>query len=156
LQHSIDNVGPLDILVVPGPEPTYRPSPEVVKFLQSTVPKLSALLVICSGILPVAFSGLLEGKKATAPRPFLPILTKQVPTVTWTDFRWEKDVSQKEDGKKVEIWTSGGVTNGTDMIAAYVKEKYPPSLAGFVCAGADVGDRAREYGVPPPEITINF
>ena len=65
-------------------------------------------------------------------------------------------MQEREGGKPLEVWTSGAVTNGTDMIAAYIKEKFPPPLATFVCAGADVGDRAREYGVPPPVFQINL
>ena len=40
---------------------------------------------------------------------------------------------------------TGGVTNGLDMVAAYLKEKYPGSLSDTVCALADVGDRGQEY-----------
>ena len=145
----------MDILVVPGPEPSYRPSPEVVTFLQKSITTVSALLVICSGILPVAFSGILDGRTVTAPRTMIPFLEKKIPGATWVDLRWAKDVKERQRGKPLEVWTSGGVTNGTDMIAAYVKEKYPPALATFVCAGADVGDRPKEYGAPPPHFEMS-
>lgn len=157
-QHSLDNVGPLDILVVPGPALDYKPSPEIVAFFHRVVPQLSALLVVCSGILPVAFSGLLDGRTVTAPRLLLSILAQQVPKANWVDFRWAKDVQPREgEGQKpLEVWTSGAITNGTDMIAAYVKEKFSPSLAKFVCDGADVGERSREYGTPLSEFKIEL
>lgn len=37
------------------------------------------------------------------------------------------------------------MTNGIDMVAAYLKEKFDPKLAAIVCAMADVGDRKQEY-----------
>ena len=39
----------------------------------------------------------------------------------------------------------GGITNGQDMVAAYVREKWPGPLSDTVCAMADVGDREVEY-----------
>lgn len=41
-------------------------------------------------------------------------------------------------------------------VAAYVKEKFSPSLAKSVCDGADVGERSREYGTPLSEFKIEL
>jgi hypothetical protein len=38
-----------------------------------------------------------------------------------------------------------GVTNGQDMVAAYLHEKFQTELADLVCAMAEVGDRGQEY-----------
>ncbi len=40
---------------------------------------------------------------------------------------------------------SAGITNGQDMVAAYIHEKWPGALSDTVCAMADVGDRGAEY-----------
>jgi hypothetical protein len=40
---------------------------------------------------------------------------------------------------------TGGITNGLDMVAAYLREKYPGPLSDTVCMLADVGDRGQEY-----------
>ena len=37
------------------------------------------------------------------------------------------------------------MTNGTDMIAAYLRENFDQQLVKFVCRLADVGDRGQEY-----------
>lgn len=39
-----------------------------------------------------------------------------------------------------------GVTNGQDMVAAYIREKWPGPTAEAILAMADVGDRQQEYG----------
>jgi len=35
----------------------------------------------------------------------------------------------------------GGITNGQEMVAAYIKEEYPGPLSETVCAMADVGEK---------------
>ena len=40
----------------------------------------------------------------------------------------------------------GGVTNGQDMVAAYIRSKWPGPTAETALAIADVGDRSQEYG----------
>ena len=70
----------------------------------------------------------------------LPTLREKMPNIEWIAKRWTTD-----DDEKKRIWTSGGVTNGTDMIAAYLKENFDPQLVTLVCALADVGDRGQEY-----------
>jgi hypothetical protein len=43
---------------------------------------------------------------------------------------------------------TGTITNGNDMIAAFLKQLYPGPLSKTVCAIADVGDRGQDF---PPE-----
>ncbi|KAH8112462.1 class I glutamine amidotransferase-like protein [Phellopilus nigrolimitatus] len=159
LTDTLDSVGVLDYLLVPGPAPSYVPSAETLSFIRTHAKSARALLVICSGILPVAFAGVLTGKRATAPLIMLPMLRERglinpnrarehldtlpvVPDVEWTEKRWEVD----EEGK---IWTSGMVTNGTDMVAAFLKKTFAPDLANLVCSLADVGDREQDYQSKP-------
>lgn len=46
---------------------------------------------------------------------------------------------------------SGGVTNGNDLVAAYVREsgRFAPELAEFCLAFVDVGDRPHRYALRP-------
>lgn len=39
----------------------------------------------------------------------------------------------------------GGITNGLDMTAAYIRQRFPGPLADTVCALADVRDRGTQY-----------
>ena len=69
------------------------------------------------------------------------MLRKLAPDVEWVDKRWTKS----DDGR---FWSSGAVTNGTDMMAAFLRETgiIVPEVADIVCALTDVGDRPQEYG----------
>ena len=40
---------------------------------------------------------------------------------------------------------TGGITNGQDMVAAYLRERWPGATTEAVLAMADVGDRGAEY-----------
>ena len=42
--------------------------------------------------------------------------------------------------------TEAGITNGQDMVAAYIRDKWPGPTAETVLAMAEVGDRGQEYG----------
>lgn len=48
------------------------------------------------------------------------------------------------DGKLIFI---GGVTNGNDLVAAYMREsgRFAPELVEFCLAMTDVGDRPQQY-----------
>ena len=109
------------------------------------------MLTVCTGILPALQSGIIAGKRATAPRGVLPMLKKLAPDVEWVDKRW----TSSEDGK---LWSSGGVTNGTDMMAAFLRETsvVAPEVVGLVCALTDVGDRAQDYPVPLEQALAAF
>ena len=42
-------------------------------------------------------------------------------------------------------WETGGLTNGHDMVAAYIRERWPGVTTEAVLAMADVGNRGPEY-----------
>lgn len=106
------------------------------KFIREKFAEAEAVLLVCTGVFPVVRCGVLNGKRATATREFIPQLAQEFPDVKWDEKRWVRD------GK---IWTSGAVTNGIDMVAAFIRENYPHEVAEIVCAVADVGDRPQEY-----------
>ncbi len=41
--------------------------------------------------------------------------------------------------------STGGITNGLDLTAAYLRFKVQKELADMVCAMADIGDRSQDY-----------
>jgi transcriptional regulator GlxA family with amidase domain len=150
--------GNLDILMVPGPDPSTKPSDAVTRFMRGHVEGGATILTICTGVFMAGYAEILDGNRATGPRALLPELRKKFPRVTWESRRWT------HDGK---IWTSGiyplviskileqnscctdetlaGITNGLDMVAKYIRTTWPGPLAEAVCAMADVGDRGQEY-----------
>ncbi|KAI9815104.1 MAG: hypothetical protein M1827_002947 [Pycnora praestabilis] len=173
---SLTSCPPLDILLIGGPEPDHHPSPSIHTFLKSQLPNLHAILTICTGIWPLlhlhtAHPDLFPGlKKATGPRPLLPMLRSQFPGLEFVDKRFVRDDiiyghgegedkgkggREKEDEKKkLSIWSSGGVTNGQDMIAAFMREFWGgPEVGNEGRRGAveaalgmvEVGDRGEDY-----------
>ena len=133
----------LDILVVPGPPPSYQATEAVKTFIKATHASGAHVLSICSGIVPVAASGILDGKVATAPLGMIPIVRQFFPAVKWEDTRrWEKATGENGAG---EVWTSGGVLNGVDLVVAFLREKFVKTAAEAMISIASVSERAREY-----------
>ncbi|KAI4239330.1 MAG: hypothetical protein L6R40_005545 [Gallowayella cf. fulva] len=113
--HSIETCPPLDILLIGGPLPSYRPSPAVQHFVQNQYDHVRALLTICTGYIPALYSGIFEGKTATAPQGLLPMLREEKPEVKWVEKRWVRD------GK---VWSSGAIANGVEMMASFMREEF--------------------------------
>ncbi|KAA6415078.1 MAG: hypothetical protein FRX48_01830 [Lasallia pustulata] len=112
----------------------------------NTCPALSILIVqsgsvlfsVCTGIFVALPTDLLQSKRATAPRMLLPMLRAQHPETHWEEKRWVRDG---------HLWSSGGVTNGLDMMAAFMRERWPErrQLVECVLEMADVGGRGQDY-----------
>lgn len=127
----------LDILLIPGPDPfLYKPTDAVNGFIKGHYDNGTDVLSVCTAIYPTGYSGLFHGKRTTGPRELLPDLMQKFPEANWEEKRWVSDGN---------LWTSGGITNGQDMVAAYIREKWPGPLAGAMMAAADVGERPQEY-----------
>ncbi|KAL8721355.1 MAG: hypothetical protein Q9181_007727 [Wetmoreana brouardii] len=104
--HSITTCPPLDILLIGGPDPSYRPSPAVQQFLHTQCAHVRAFMTVCLGYIPALFSGILDGKTATAPRELLPLLSEEAPGVQWVE-----EVGEGWEG--LDEW-SGGEWAGDD------------------------------------------
>ncbi|OCK83174.1 class I glutamine amidotransferase-like protein [Lepidopterella palustris CBS 459.81] len=129
--------GVLDILLIPGPDPAAVPEEAELEFVRKHVRAGVELMTVCTGVFVAGYAGVLDGKRATGPRAIIPAhLKKKFPKVKWEEKRWVVD------GK---VWTSAGITNGQDMVAAYIRQRWPGPLAEVVCAMADVGQRGVEY-----------
>ncbi|KIX04528.1 uncharacterized protein Z518_05398 [Rhinocladiella mackenziei CBS 650.93] len=129
--------GQLDTLLIPGPDPNLVPDEAVSSFIRAhQKADKTDILVICTGSFPAGYAGLLDGKRVTGPRALVTKLKEKFPTAKFVDRRWERD------GR---LWTSGGITNGLDLTAAYLHYKVQKELADLVCAMAEIGDRSQDY-----------
>jgi len=97
--------GLLDIVLVPGPDPTMVFEEDALKFLRDHATwkgkngETTDILSVCSGCILLGQSGILKGKKASGPRAIVPVLQKSFPETQWIDDkRWVKDGN---------IWMSG-------------------------------------------------
>jgi len=131
--------GKLDILLIPGPGPYVQITPEVKTFVCGHAVKTQTyVLSVCVGIYVAAQAGILNGKNVTGTARYLPDLKKKFDKAHWVEKRWMADGN---------IWTSGTITNGNDMVAAFLRHLYPGELSKIVNAIADVGDRGQDF--PP-------
>ncbi|KZV71536.1 class I glutamine amidotransferase-like protein [Peniophora sp. CONT] len=143
ITHSIENAPKLDILVVPGPSPDYRATEIVKTFIKSTNDAGGHILSVCSGALAVAASGVLDGKVGTGPYPMIGMLRELFPKVKWSDARrYERNAAEGTAG---QVWSSGGVSNGIDEAAAFVREHWAPEVAELFLYEASVPERPAEY-----------
>lgn len=103
--------GMLDILLIPGPDPSAIFDSKVLDFVRGHVGWRGSnggttdVLSVCTGCIILGQSGVLQGKKASGPRGVMPKLRKDFPDTKWIDDkRWVKDGN---------IWTSGKQTSCT-------------------------------------------
>ncbi|KAI0896903.1 ThiJ/PfpI family protein [Annulohypoxylon nitens] len=134
--------GKLDIVVIPGPDPFKEFEKGSLEWLkkQSEVPGVD-VLSICSGIMICGEAGLLKGKKACGPRGMQDMIKAKgfgEKELVGHKFRWIQDGN---------FWSSGGVTNGNDLVAAYCRAShhFPTPLVDVICEMIDVGDRPQVY-----------
>ncbi|SPO07737.1 uncharacterized protein DNG_10432 [Cephalotrichum gorgonifer] len=141
LSHPDVQPGLLDVLLVPGPEPGSLWDEATLEFLRRHARvEATDILCVCTGIELCAAAGITEGKTVSGPMWMQDGLKKQYPGTKWVGdkYRWIQDGN---------FWSSGGITNGNDLVAAYARggKHFSPPLAEFVCKMADVGDRPQRY-----------
>jgi len=113
----------LDYLIVPGPDP-FAPLPTgCTEFLHERIPKLKALLTVCTGSMAIAQAGVLDGLHVCSNKVVLKmfaeagILNKKV--------KWVGDRRWIVDGK---VWSAAGITAGIDLIAEFAKVHFDPKV----------------------------
>jgi transcriptional regulator GlxA family with amidase domain len=137
--HTFECAPHLDLLLIPGRAPSIPVSQAESDFIRARADEVKFLASVCTGAFALADAGVLDGKAATATAHFLPDLEKKYPKVKWAQKRWVND------GK---VWTSGTITNGMDMMAAYIAERFPAIISQTVLGMADVEQRGPDF---PPQ-----
>ncbi|THZ84900.1 class I glutamine amidotransferase-like protein [Aureobasidium pullulans] len=119
----------VDVLIVPGgfgagPKALHGGDWEpagverVVQFLRDQYPTLKHLLTVCNGAGLAARAGILDGQKATTNKQLWPAITALGPKTHWVArARWVV----ADNGK---LWTSSGVSAGTDAMLALIDHIY--------------------------------
>ncbi|KAI1409777.1 ThiJ/PfpI family protein [Hypoxylon sp. FL1857] len=134
--------GKLDVIHVPGPDPFRGFPPDAVAWLreQANTPGVD-ILSVCSGIFLCGEAGLLKGRKACGPRGMQSMIKAKgygEKELVGDKYRWIQDGN---------LWSSGGITNGNDLVAAYCRasKHFPDPIVEIVCEMTEVGDRPQEY-----------
>jgi len=146
--------GKLDILIIPGPRPSFQISNDIKAFVQGhAAVEKTIVMTICTGIFVAAQAGILHGKTATGTGAFLPELKEKYKDVNWVRRRWAVDGNFWSSGRSLpsslsndrDLHDTGTITNGNDMVAAFLKQHYPGTLSESICSAADVGDRGQDF-----------
>jgi transcriptional regulator GlxA family with amidase domain len=114
----------LDYLLVPGGEGTRREvdNAALIAFVSSQAEQCRAVLSVCTGSFILHAAGLLSGKKATTHWGSLERL-RALGDVTVVEERYV------QDGR---IWSSAGVSAGTDLMLAFIASAAGEEAAGKV------------------------
>ncbi|MEU6283773.1 GlxA family transcriptional regulator [Streptomyces sp. NPDC047028] len=101
-------------LVVPGGEGTREADPALVEWLREHGPRARRLVSVCTGAIPLARAGLLDGRRVTTHWAYCDTLARHHPAV-----EVDPDPIFVRDGN---VATSAGVTSGIDLALALVEE----------------------------------
>ncbi|ROT40087.1 hypothetical protein SODALDRAFT_377965 [Sodiomyces alkalinus F11] len=106
--------GKLDIVVVPGPDPSTEFSDEMTGWLREQAANEGTdILSICTGILLCGAAGLLDGKKVCGPRGIQDDLKNKFPGAEFVGekYRWY------QDGR---FWSAGGFTPAPSLFFLFL------------------------------------
>ncbi|KAJ7321819.1 class I glutamine amidotransferase-like protein [Mycena olivaceomarginata] len=134
-----------DILWVPaGPGPdfvtgeSHIPEDEIT-FIAQQAPKAKYVISVCTGAFQLALAGVLDGKRATTNKLFYrTIVAATSKKIEWVpEARWVV----AEGGK---VWTSSGVTAGSDMALAFVEHLTNAKIARHIRGGFEIPERTEK------------
>ncbi len=130
---------PLDALLVPGGKGTRElvHDAAVLDFVRTQAAGAQAVMSVCTGAFVLQAAGLLAGRSATTYWSMLPALRELGVQVLEQRF--------VHDGP---VWTSAGVSAGTDMMLAYIAHVAGDDTAGKVQLGCRV--LPRRHALRPP------
>ncbi|EFQ99110.1 DJ-1/PfpI family protein [Nannizzia gypsea CBS 118893] len=122
--HSYDDPPTdIDVLIVPGGLGTNHPAniEPTVQLTRRLYPDVKYLFSICTGAKVLAGAGLLDGKKATTNKRRYEESIRPFPHV-----QWQRSARWVIDGN---IWTSSGISAGTDAMLAFIGMIYGREFA---------------------------
>jgi len=121
----IDSVRPhqVDTLVIPGGPGIWdiRKDARLMKWISETLPKARRVASVCLGAFALAWTGILDGKRAATHWRYCPRLQDSFPNI-----RVEPNAIFVQDGR---VWSSAGVSAGIDLALAMIEEDFGHTTA---------------------------
>ena len=134
---SFGNSPQLDYLLVPGGQGTREEvnNPALIRFIEEQAKNCKSVLSVCTGSFLLHKAGLLSGKKATTHWGSLERM-RELGDVEVVEKRYVQDDA---------VWTSAGVSAGTDMMLAFIAAVAGEETAGKVQCAAEYYPDAKHY-----------
>lgn len=129
-----------DVIFVPGGSGSRiaMEDPSVIAYLQEQSNRCKAILSVCTGSFLMQKAGLFKGRRATTHWAFLSHL-REDPEVTVVEERFVHDGN---------IWSSGGVSAGMDMMLAFIAHSFGHDVAASIQLSAEYFPATTMYGRP--------
>lgn len=129
-----------DVIFIPGGSGSRiaMEDPNVITYLQEQNNRGKAILSVCTGSFLMQKAGLFNGRRATTHWAFLSHL-KDDPEITVVEQRFVHDGN---------IWSSGGVSAGMDMMLAFIAHSFGTNVAANVQLYAEYFPATTIYGRP--------
>ncbi|MFD3932436.1 GlxA family transcriptional regulator [Streptomyces sp. NPDC058614] len=112
--HALADAPAPHTLLVPGGAGTRHLDPRLTDWLREHGPRAERLVSVCTGAIPLAAAGLLDGRRATTHWAYCDKLARDHPAIDV-----DPDPIYVRDGR---VSTSAGVTSGIDLALALVEE----------------------------------
>jgi transcriptional regulator GlxA family with amidase domain len=118
-----ESQGPVDtLLVAAGSQVVHsRFDPELLAWLRTRATDVRRIGSVCAGAFALGAAGILDGRRATTHWELADVLARRHPRVSV-----DGDRIFTQDGN---VWTSAGVSAGTDLALALVEEDHGHALA---------------------------
>ncbi|MPZ46022.1 MAG: DJ-1/PfpI family protein [Betaproteobacteria bacterium] len=128
----------LDYLLVPGGRGTRQEvnNPALVEFVANQAKNCKAVLSVCTGSFVLHAAGILSGRKATTHWRSLERL-RALGDVLVVEERYVQDGT---------VWSSAGVSAGTDLMLAFIASVAGEEAAGKVQFAAEYYPSSAKYG----------
>ena len=113
----------VDTLIVPGGPGIWelRQDACLMNWISRTLPRARRIASVCLGAFMLAWTGVLDGKRAATHWRYCPRLRDSFPNI-----RVEPDAIFVQDGR---IWSSAGVSAGIDLALAMIEEDFGHTIA---------------------------
>lgn len=113
----------IDTLLVPGGPGIWelRQDDVLMKWMSQTLPRARRIASVCLGAFVLAWTGVLDGRRAATHWRYCPRLQDAFPNV-----RVEPDAIFVQDG---HVWSSAGVSAGIDLALAMIEEDFGHTIA---------------------------
>jgi transcriptional regulator GlxA family with amidase domain len=113
----------VDTLLIPGGPGIWemRKDAALMKWISQALPKARRVASVCLGAFVLAWTGVLDGKRAATHWRYCPRLQDSFPNI-----RVEPDAIFVKDGR---VWSSAGVSAGIDLALAMVEEDFGHTTA---------------------------